>query len=643
VTLLNPFGLIGLLSLPVILSFHLLRERQRRTIVSHLKLWSFLDSEVRGPRARRIPITWILLLDLLIATLISLAWSQPQVSVLLPAFRQKHLVILLDISSSMRTMDGPVSRFDRAKADAIKLMDSRGARDPVTIVSFGQRASIVADSRTDNALQLQEKITGLKAGETGYSLQDALALAQSSLDKLLPAEIHIITDGAFPGEELIDFDEIAYPMLWKMVGTALDNQAVIEINATQIDEGRLQIFTRFVNFGSSPVSRLATLLIDGRPIDQNMIELPPETSVPRVWQTTIQPSENPVQVMVNLEGTDPFREDDRAVIGLQSGGITQVALVSDNPSTLQLAILAFPGVDLEVISPEDYSSSRFTPGENPSDLTIFQKFLPETLPEGQVLIVEPPTLSNDQDNSLNPQIASLQSISLQEIPANSSVEFPNPNPLVEGIDFNGVRWSKAWTLASPPTGFVPLLRVGDIPLVLVGQFSPNPPGVSRVVVLLADLSQGNFTKHPAFPILMANMIEFSRSAPLPPRFNTGETLLLPPPGNYQSVQVTPPNQPAIVMNSPWPSEWSQTVEPGLYRFSFTRADGKIDELFAGANTGDEVESDIRPRAWTQEVIGGIPVSGRDTVQEEQSVDLRTWLLGAAVLLLLVEAVLAWRR
>ena len=73
----NPLGLLGLVSIPVILALHMFRERQNRYVVSSLKLWDFLEPEVHGNKARRIPFSWLLVLDLLAAIFLSLAWSQP--------------------------------------------------------------------------------------------------------------------------------------------------------------------------------------------------------------------------------------------------------------------------------------------------------------------------------------------------------------------------------------------------------------------------------------------------------------------------------------------------------------------------------------------------------------------------------------
>ena len=71
---------LGLLTLPAILLLHLLRERSKRQPISSLELWRWLEKELRGPRLRRLPVTWVLLLQLLAALGLNLALSRPQFS-----------------------------------------------------------------------------------------------------------------------------------------------------------------------------------------------------------------------------------------------------------------------------------------------------------------------------------------------------------------------------------------------------------------------------------------------------------------------------------------------------------------------------------------------------------------------------------
>ncbi len=274
---------------------------------------------------------------------------------------------------------------------------------------------------------------------------------------------------------------------------------------------------------------------------------------------------------------------------------------------------------------------------------------------GQVLLADPPGVvpSTGGDNpSPADGAAAFSSGPARAIPPGAALQMPNPSPLVEGIDFGSVRWGRVWTMPNPPRGFAPLLEAGGTPLLLQGDIQlgadGQPAARSQVTILLADLGQGNFTKQAAFPILMANMVELARQAPLPAGFLTGEALPLPDPGSYRSIQMTSPDGQTHDLGRGETEEWTQTLAPGLYRFRLERVNGETMRVSAGARAGSQEESDLRPRSWARAASEASRngQTGDERLAERevnQKIDLRPWLLGATILALLMEAVLAWRR
>lgn len=96
-----PLGLLALLALPLIVLLHFLRERRRRVPTPSLLLWANLPRRVEGERSRRLPLTLLLLLHLLIATLLGVALGGPQITgALTPDAR--HTAIILDTSTRDR-------------------------------------------------------------------------------------------------------------------------------------------------------------------------------------------------------------------------------------------------------------------------------------------------------------------------------------------------------------------------------------------------------------------------------------------------------------------------------------------------------------------------------------------------------------
>jgi hypothetical protein len=443
----------------------------------------------------------------------------------------------------------------------------------------------------------------------------------SAVDKTLPVQFHILTDGAFPEQDTARLNNLGYPAAWHIYNNQDGNQAVLDLNATPLGENRYQVFARIGNFDNRWATRSITLLSDGKPVGKSWLEIPADSTVPQVWQI----SGKYMSLSVALNGSDSFKEDDTAAIGLQAHANIHVVLVADNPSPLQQAFQAIPNVDLQVIPSKEYN--RTGPQDKP-DLTVFRGFIPDNLPGGKVLVVDPPEGQSPA--------AGLAFGGRRDIPAGAPLQFPTQDPLLAGVDFGGVRWTKAWSLASIPEGFSVLLQAGDAPLLLAG---------GQRWVLLADLGQGNFTRHPAFPILMANLVQQVDKQPLPASVKTGQALALPPAGQFQSLRVSAPEESPAVFQDNWPTSWEKTLSPGLYRFTFTSQAGGNTEYLSGVNAGDETESDLRPRAWVNDLPDSISDSGTQNFPEDQNqgwIDLLPWLLASALIVILLEATLAWR-
>jgi hypothetical protein len=331
-------------------------------------------------------------------------------------------------------------------------------------------------------------------------------------------------------------------------------------------------------------------------------------------------------------------EDDSASIGLLPGRTPRVALVADNPFPLQQAIQALQFIDLHIFTVDEYLSLPHNENQNQFDLLVFRDFLPMDSPKGLVFIVDPP--SEIQGEGGSAFIAN----SSQSIPGNAVAHPTSRHPITSGIDFNSVRWGRAYVLNGPLKSLGSLLEVNGIPLILTGQLNPQEPGSGQAVILLADLERGNFSQHPAFPILIANLVEYARSSPLPQGIKTSQPIPLPPAGSYQALQLISPTQSVKEWNGDWPIEWSETQDPGFYRFKMLKHTGEVDDFSTGAMSGDVLESDLRVRDWVSSVDSFNPsLLKTGSENEEKSIDLRPWLLIVALLLLIMEASLAWRR
>lgn len=605
----NPAGLLGLLALPVVLALHLMRQRQQRYAVSSLTLWSFLEQEVRGSRFRRIPLSLLLMVDLLIAILLSLAWAQPQLQLFQAPAKGRQLILLLDSSASMAARDALPTRYEQAKTAALAQLTALGPRDSATIITFGARPAVIGDTRTMALADLTTVVTASQAGESASTaLPAALALAQASAQAGIDPEYHIYTDAAFP--ELPVALESG-TLAWHLYGNNDSNQAVFDVTAEPAGDG-WQVFARIANLGSGRVRRIVTLFAGDSVVESTTLEILPGSTVAQLWSVSGQPD----SVTVQLAGSDALPEDDSASIGLHQIADTRVAVVTADPEPLHRVLELLPGVTLRLLAPEEY-----VPGMT-FDLTIFRNTLPSEWPAGIVLVLDPP-----------PDSASFELGPAERL---STVAVPVPDPVLDGIDFAGVRWGAVRTLLSPPAGYLSLLQAGQTPLLMRGEGERG-----LVYLFLPELEGGNFLRHPAFPLLIVNLVASATASPLPLQLSAGDELPLPRAVLYPQLQLLAPDGTRHDLSSNRPAAWDDTHTPGRYRLELTGASGEEKTVVVGVNTGSLAESNIRPGRWPEDVRASGAVQ-EAAIGGERTLNLMPWLLAAAALLLLAEGALAWR-
>ena len=139
-TLLNPFGLLLLLSIPVIVLLHLFRQERRRQEVSSLFLWR----EVSDQQSRRIRPQLLrnvnLLLQVLAAVIAALALAQPILTDT-TGTGPPRMIVLVDTSASMAAVEDQVTRLDLAKNRAREVV-GRSRRDTEIMIAIIERLAV---------------------------------------------------------------------------------------------------------------------------------------------------------------------------------------------------------------------------------------------------------------------------------------------------------------------------------------------------------------------------------------------------------------------------------------------------------------------------------------------------------------------
>ncbi|MEX0710537.1 MAG: BatA and WFA domain-containing protein, partial [Chloroflexota bacterium] len=134
-----PLALIGLISLPIIVAYYMLRLRRRDVTVGSTFLWQQLvrDIEANAPW-QRLRFSWLLLLQLLIALVVVVAAARPFVTV--TSDLAGNVVLIVDTSASMSAVEEDGTRIDLARAAARRVIGELPEGGHVTVVAADDTA-----------------------------------------------------------------------------------------------------------------------------------------------------------------------------------------------------------------------------------------------------------------------------------------------------------------------------------------------------------------------------------------------------------------------------------------------------------------------------------------------------------------------
>ncbi|MCS6800791.1 MAG: VWA domain-containing protein [Chloroflexota bacterium] len=599
-TLLAPALLAFLGLIPLIILLYLIRAHRRREPVSSVLLWRNLaqDLEMRT-RLRRPPLTVLLLLQLLIVLVGTLALARPFWERTTPPSRL--LVLVVDASASMNATDGAPSRLAEAKARARERAASAGPETMIAVIRAGPRASLEVMTRESGAAQAAIEAIPPSDGAADLRTAWLLAGAIAASWPAATASVVLFSDGAFSGP----LPAIPASSSVVLVGSSGENQAIVQIGVRRPLGGaaRSAVFVRVANFASRPVERTVRAVGDGLLVREQVVRLGARGTVDLIFDPPVGTRVFSVQLL----GSDLLAADDRAEVVIAQPGEYEALLVSAAPELMRRALRALPQLTLRERAPDQYS------GPGNAAIVVFDGYLPPALPATPVLIVNPPVGS-----WLAEARFSSPSFAVGVDPASA---------IVAGVDLGPAEFGRVAQLTVPPWA-APVVRGMDGPLILEGEREGR-----RVVILGFDPAASNLPKLVAFPALIANAVDWLLSAPAE-SVEPGTAVRLP--SGLQGDLVGPDGrrQPAADL-----ALTDATERAGLYQLRRLGADPLA--LFA-VNVASESESDIAPRQVSVEPplpSAALPV-GR---LSEEGIEFWPYLVAGVLFLLLVEWALYLRR
>ena len=616
---LNPISLLfAALSIPILIMY-MLKLRRRDVLVSSTLLWQRLlrDREANAPwqRLRR---NLLLLLQLLILALMTVALARPFVPA--PAVVSGSVVVLLDSSASMQARDVAPSRFEAARRAAREVVSGLGAGDVATVIAVGPQPRVLVSATGDRAA-LRRALDEAVPSEGVADWEAAFALAGAGMSGAQVGSAVVISDGALPQS----LPPLPGEVRLVRVGGEGDNLAVAAL-ATREGAAGPQAFLRVVNYGNVDGESLIEFTADGTLFDARRLRVPAHGSA----DLTLTDLPYGTRVLeARLAAGDALALDDAAWAMHTPSTTGRVLLVSRGNLFLERALGALPGVELVRLLPDAPVPPAQEGTGDGYDLTVYDGVVPGAPASGNLWIIGPPA-SLSLDDGLGEGEVPIRWGGI--FTATAVTRVAADDPLLRYVDLRSIHVRQARRVEPPPGSRV-LVEAEGGPLLLVAD---RPEG--RLAVLTFDLRDSDLPLQIAFPVLTANLVDWlvpGRAAGLPELVRPGDPVPIQADPEAAEIVITAPDGARHVLPASGSAPvFASTGQLGRYDVEQLDRSGELLQSAAFAvNLFDEEESNIAPRETV--LVGQAAVTPAAREQEGRR-EFWPWLACAALGILTVE-------
>jgi len=321
-TLLSPWSLLWLASVPVLVWLWRMTSSRRQVRVSSLVPFEHL---LRRPPRFRSRLFVNVLFWLQLAALIGLAAALSQPVVFgRPA---RRILAVLDTSASLAAPDGGASAFERARRALLGRIARKAARDEMLIMTTAP-VEAATPKPTSDAAALSRAVRALAVNHLGGNLATAARIGRAVM-------------GAMPDEIMLFTDEPAAPqpqeaaVRWVSVGRPLANLAIVSVDASGslCSPSDARIIATLQSFSDRASAAAVTVSQQGRALAQVSTEIAPRA---RAALSLELPAGTDGWVDVTLTGQpDGLAVDNRAWVQIRRSAQLPIVVQSESPAFRQ--------------------------------------------------------------------------------------------------------------------------------------------------------------------------------------------------------------------------------------------------------------------------------------------------------------------
>jgi Mg-chelatase subunit ChlD len=600
-------------TIPLILFLHSLKPRGLKIGTTALFLWERVLKE--RPLGTRLG--WLLRKNLLL--ILQLLAAIALIAALAdPALRHfggvpGDMVVVVDLSASMKANGKSGSRFDVARREFLSLVDELGSEQKIMVIGAGAQPRLLVPFTADKR-RLRELGRDLQATDAPGRVKEAILFAHAFLKRGSPDRVVVISDGAFTGAE--DYAKPSAHLRFIRTDGGKDNIAIVgfEVRRHPDQSSRAEIMVHVRNYTAKAIRVPLVLALGERALLRQDLDIGAEDR-----RVIIYPYDGGLNgtLVARLEIADDFSTDNQAYLAVSDAPPVRILYVGPGNPYLSNLFRFFANVEVTAQPHWEQVAAQ----QQPFDVVVFDRVIPPPLKQGNFILINTVAPNGPlviQGKMQNPQIVS---------PAAK-------HPITQGLNLGDVKIHEALRVFAKNDEGIVLARAQENPLVYAWEKDKL-----RVLFLGFDLMASDLPLRVAFPVLLHNALgwlqpqrlEFpgqSAQAGTPFALQlpvTDDTLeIVRPSGNKQKFTVA--SRPLL---------FADTLQTGLYTFKSASREGRF-----AINLFDEAESQIVPRVNLSTAVNNLPERTR---VDESGLSLWPALLAAVVILLGLELVIAFRQ
>jgi hypothetical protein len=604
----TPLNLALLSLLGVIILLYLLKLRRKEFVVPSTLLWhqAILDLQANAP-IQKLKKNLLLFLQLLILSMVVFGVARPYI--LTRSYQGQNLALIMDASASMNATDERPSRFERARKQALDMVDRMSMGDKMMVVLAASKTRVLSGFTSDKRA-LKAALAEARAHDTTSNLREAIVLALSLIKGQARSTIYILSDGALG--RIPDLRVGSSAIRYLKFGKGVNNLAItaLDVRRTYTTNASYQIFVTIENFSDRDRETILELYRNDKLVAPRRVTVPKAKGGRAGKHSELfgNLGFDSGLIRAQFDATDDLAADNLAYAELEPQATVKVLLVTQDNFVLERCLNVDPNIRLVRVKPSDFKPVKGF------DVIIFDRNTPKSLPDTGILAIDsqpPGAPLTVRGVVMNPTI----------------VEWDRRHPVTRWLSLGDIRISEA-SIAKPADWGRGIVETENGAIVVAGE-----KGGRRFVWCGLDFIKSTWWRRPAFPIFIHNAVRWlataKRTSEESTQRHTGETIQVLAPESVKSVDITLPDKTTVrlVPDEKGIVSLDRTERVGPYEFK--AADFRKN---VGASLLNKRESNIKPRDAID--LSGGAVRAVESTRTNR--EIWKWLIIAALGVLCIE-------